>query len=58
MAAICFSGPTSAVPTKDQLLSEKRIGAKFQIDSLKLRDEFIYIRTNRQTDGNKFEALD
>ena len=29
MAAICFSGPISAVPTNELLLSEKRTGAKF-----------------------------
>ena len=38
MAAICYSGPISAVPTNEQLLSEKKIGAKFQINGLKLRD--------------------
>ena len=35
MAAICYSGPISAVPTNEQLHSEKRTGAKFQIDGLK-----------------------
>ena len=35
MAAICYSGPISAIPTNEQLLSEKRTGTKFQIDSLK-----------------------
>ena len=27
MAAICYSGPISAVPTNEQLLSEKKTGA-------------------------------
>ena len=35
MAAICYSGPISAVPTNEQFLGEKRTGAKFQIGSLK-----------------------
>ena len=35
MAAICYSGPISATPTNEQLLSEERIGAKFQNDSLR-----------------------
>ena len=33
MAAICYSGPISVVPTSEQLLCEERTGAKFQIDS-------------------------
>ena len=55
MATICYSGPISAVPTNEQLLSEKRTGAKFQIDSLKTEGLIcIYTdrRTNRQTDGH------
>ena len=35
VAAICYSGPISVVPTNEHLLSEKRTGAKFQIDNLK-----------------------
>ena len=31
----CYSGPISAVPTNEQILSEKRTDVKFQIDSLK-----------------------
>ena len=51
MAAICYSGPISVVPTNEQLLCEKRIGAKFQIDSLKT-EELVFIYTDRQTDGH------
>ena len=32
MAAICYSGPLSAVPTNVQLLGEKRTCVKFMID--------------------------
>ena len=32
MVAICNSGPISAVPTNEQLLSEEKTSAKFQID--------------------------
>ena len=55
MAAICYSSPTSADPTYKQLLSEERIGAKFQIDSIKTEGLVrIYTdrRTDRQTDGH------
>ena len=38
MVAICYSGPISAIPTNEQLLGERRMGVKFQIDI-------------RQTDG-------
>ena len=33
MTAKCYSGPISAVPTNEQLLSEESSGAKFLIDS-------------------------
>ena len=35
MSAICYGGPISAVPTNEQLLSQKWTGANFQIDSFK-----------------------
>ena len=35
MSALCFSGPISSVPANEQLLSEKRTGEKFHIDSFK-----------------------
>ena len=51
MAVICYSGPISAVPTNEQLLCEKRTGAKFHTDSLKT-EGLICIYTDRQTDGH------
>ena len=30
MAAICYSGPISAVPTNEQLLSEEKTGPNFR----------------------------
>ena len=36
MAAVCYSGPISAIPTNEQLLDEKRTGIKFQIDISKI----------------------
>ena len=51
MAAICYRGPISAVPTNEQLLSEKRIGVKYQIDSIKT-EELVCIY--RLTDMAKF----
>ena len=35
MAAICYSGAMSAIPTNKQLLGEKRMSAKLQVDNLK-----------------------
>ena len=32
-AAICYSGPISAIPINEQLLSDKRSVAKFQINN-------------------------
>ena len=49
MAGICYSDPISTIPTNEQHLSEKRRGAKFQIDSLKTGDKFAYIKTDRRT---------
>ena len=49
MAAICYGGPISVVPTNEQLLCEKRTGAKFQIDSLKT-EGLVCIYTDRRTD--------
>ena len=51
MGAICYSGPISAVPINEQLLSETRTGAKFQIYSLKT-EGLVRIYTDRQTDGH------
>ena len=36
--AICYSGPISEVPTKEQLLEEKSTYAKLQIDTQKLKN--------------------
>ena len=55
MAATCYSGPISVVPTNEQLLCEERTGAKFQIDSIKTEGLVcIYTdgQTERQTDGH------
>ena len=49
MAAICYSAPT------EQLLSEKRTGVKFQIDSLKTKGTSLHIYT--QTDMAKSTQL-
>lgn len=46
MAAISYSGPLSAVPSKGQLLGEC---AKFQIDILKT-EGLVRVYTHRQTD--------
>ena len=40
----------SAVPTNEQLLSEKKTGAKFQIDISKT-EGLVCIYTDRRTDG-------
>ena len=41
-ATICYSGPISVVPKKEQLLGERRMGVKFQYSS----------RVYRRTDGH------
>ena len=56
MAAICYRDPISAVPTNEQLLSEERIGAKFQIDSLKT-EGLVRVYTDRRTDIAKSTQL-
>ena len=38
MAAICYSGPISAVPTNEQLRGKKKTCSKFQIDISKTED--------------------
>ena len=50
MAAICYKSSISAVSTNEQLLSEERICAKFQIDSL-TTEGLVRIYTERRTDG-------
>ena len=51
LAAICYSGPISAVPNNEQLLVEKRTGAKFQIDISKTEGlGLVRMYTDRQTD--------
>ena len=50
MTAICYSGSMSAVPTNEQLLSEKRTSAKFHIDSLKT-EGLVCIYTDSRTSG-------
>ena len=55
MAAICYSGPIAAVPTNEQLLCEKRTGAKFYIDSLKT-EELVCIDTDRRTWLNQLSS--
>ena len=47
MASICYSGPISTVPTNEQLLSEKRRDATFQIDSLK-NEVLVCVNTDRR----------
>ena len=49
MAAICYSGPISAVSTIEQFLSEKRADTKFQIDSL-TTEGLVCIYTDGRTD--------
>ena len=55
MADICYSDPISAVPTNEHLLSEKRTGAKFQIDSLKT-EGVVCIYTVRRTWLNQLSS--
>ena len=47
MAAMCYIGPISAVPTNEQLLGEKRTGAKLEIDSLKI-EGIVCMYTDRR----------
>ena len=49
MAAICNSGPISAVPTNEHFLGEERTGAQFQFDSLKT-ERLVRIYIDRWTD--------
>ena len=50
MAAICYSGPISAVPTTEQLLGEKKKCSKFQIDISKT-EGLVRVYTDGQKDG-------
>ena len=45
MPAICYSDPILAIPTKKQLLSEKRMCAQFKIDISKTKG-LVRIYTN------------
>ena len=56
MAAIYYIGSISTVPRNEQLLSEERTRAKFQIDSLKT-ERLVRRRTDRQTDIAKSTQL-
>ena len=56
MAAICYSGPISAVPINEQLLCWKRTGAKFQIDISKT-EGLVRVYTDGQTDMAKSTQL-
>ena len=47
--SICYSDPISAVPTNEQLLSEKKTGEHFKIDSLKT-EGLVCIYTDKRTD--------
>ena len=51
MAAICYSGPISAVPTNEQLLCKKKTCSKFQIDISKT-EGLVRIYTDGRTDGH------
>ena len=42
MAAICYSAPISAVSICEQLLEEKKMSAKFQVDILKTEGVRVY----------------
>ena len=48
MAAICYSGPISAIPTNEQLLDEKTLYAKFKIDISKTK-RLVRVYTNGRT---------
>ena len=49
MAAICYSGPISAVPTNEQLLGKKKTCSKFQIDISKT-EGLVRVYTDGRTD--------
>ena len=61
MEAICYSGPISAVPTNKQILGEKGMCAKFQIDISKTAGlvHVLYTdrQTNRRADGKGYIKL-
>ena len=48
MVAICYSGPISADPTKEQLLWDERTCAKFLIDISKIEGP-VCVYTDRRT---------
>ena len=51
IAAICYSGPISDIPTNEQLLGEKTTGTKFQIDISKTK-RLVRLYIDGRTDGH------